>query len=85
MPITENDFVVAPDHRDEGTNALALPLAPRFSTSFGNRDSFARHQATAAHLALRLSIYRHPRVAVDVDEPADLELIEAMTLATAFD
>ena len=83
--LSTNDFVVTPDHRDEGTNALALPLPARFTTSFGNVDSFARHRATAERLGARLGVYRHPRLAVDVDEPADLELIEAMTFATAFD
>ena len=58
--------VIAPDRRDEGTNALALHLHARARTHFGHADSFARHVAADA------ALYRSTGLGLDVDLPRDL-------------
>jgi 2-phospho-L-lactate guanylyltransferase len=66
------DVVVAPDRHDQGTNALALRLAGRTPTCFGNSDSFARHVAAAEAAGRRLEVCRSSSLALDVDLPDDL-------------
>ena len=72
--LDDTDLVVAPDHRNEGTNALAVRL-PAPPTQFGHDDSLLRH--------LRLELPRPPRLlraaalALDVDLPADLAAWQA--------
>ena len=69
--LEEVDVVLAPDRRDEGTNALALTLPPQLRLAFGQRDSFVRHVAEAEARQLRLRIQRSPGLGLDVDEPED--------------
>lgn len=70
--VSEFDGVtLAPDRRDDGTNVACVPAAVAFSFSYGP-GSFARHVAEAARLALPVRIVREPRLAWDVDSPADL-------------
>jgi 2-phospho-L-lactate guanylyltransferase len=71
------DMVAAPDLRGEGTNALGLTPPLLLSTSFGTRDSFARHLSSAAERGLRVDVERSPGLGFDVDEPADLEKLRA--------
>lgn len=65
-------IVIAPDRRDEGTNALLLrpPLAiqPVFGLS-----SFEAHRAQAAARGLPAHVYRSSTVALDIDLPEDLD------------
>lgn len=68
----EHELVVAPNAQEDGTNALGLVLPARHPTSFGLGDSFRRHLLGAEEAGLRAAIYRHPRVAFDVDGPEDL-------------
>ena len=78
-----HDVVIAPDLRDEGTNALTLSLRPesgelarpRMRTEFGGGPSFARHCERARAHGLSLHVHRSPRLALDVDVPSDLELL----------
>ena len=72
-----HDVVVAPDLRDEGTNALALRLPGRGPTSFGNARSFAMHCERAAMRGARLSVQRSAGLGFDVDVPSDLEQLRA--------
>jgi 2-phospho-L-lactate guanylyltransferase len=65
--LDDHELAVAPDLRDEGTNALAV-WTGTWRSSFGNTDSFARHLASTRDPA----IYRHARTGLDVDTPADL-------------
>lgn len=67
------EIAIAPDRHGTGTNALSLPLpeAAGFSFAFGP-DSFARHQAEAFRLDLRVEEIRSQGLARDIDEPDDL-------------
>jgi 2-phospho-L-lactate guanylyltransferase len=71
--MAEADVVAAPDLRGEGTNALGVTPPDAFRTSFGTRDSFARHLRAAEAAGLRVGVHRSFGLAFDVDEPADLE------------
>ncbi len=66
------DVVVAPDRHEQGTNALALRLAGRTPTCFGNSDSFPRHVAAAAAAGKVLEVCRSTSLGLDVDLPDDL-------------
>jgi 2-phospho-L-lactate guanylyltransferase len=66
--------VVAPSH-DGGTNALLLRPAHAIDYAFG-MGSAARHLALAAAAGLPRHIYRSTTLALDVDHPEDLLLIE---------
>lgn len=72
-----HDLVLAPDRRGRCTNALALRLLPHtaFGTAFGRPDSLEAHQARARALGLRVAVHSNPRLALDVDIPADLDLL----------
>jgi len=63
--------VVAPDRRDEGTNALLVPAGVAFAPAFGER-SFARHADQAARLGVEWRAWRSEGLGLDVDTPADL-------------
>jgi 2-phospho-L-lactate guanylyltransferase len=77
------DVVVAPDLRDDGTNALGLRLPDRFSTAFGTRDSFARHLHLAQTAGLRLDVHRSRGLGFDIDELADLDELSPEPLRRA--
>jgi 2-phospho-L-lactate guanylyltransferase len=64
--------VIAPDHRETGTNALALRPAGVIEPVFG-RGSFRRHCVQARRRNVRVVVFRSPALALDVDTPADLE------------
>lgn len=67
------EIAIAPDRHGTGTNAISLPLpeARGFSFAFGP-DSFARHNAEAARLGLKIEEIRSRGLARDIDEPDDL-------------
>jgi 2-phospho-L-lactate guanylyltransferase len=62
---------LVPDRREDGTNVICLPADAGFRFSYGP-GSFRRHVAEAERLALPLRIAHEPRLAWDVDLPADL-------------
>ena len=74
------DVVLAPDRRGRCTNALALRLPPASAlrTAFGRPDSLAEHEAQARALGLRVMLEANPRLALDVDIPADLDLMDGL-------
>ena len=69
---------IIPDGRDDGTNVLALPSDADFTFSYGP-DSFHRHLAEATRLGLGTSIVRSKALALDVDEPEDLDALDLST------
>ena len=71
-----HDYVVAPDRREQNTNALALRLAGRAPTAFGSGDSFRQHTELLAAAGRRVAIHRAPGLAFDVDVPEDYVLLE---------
>jgi 2-phospho-L-lactate guanylyltransferase len=66
-------MVIAPSH-DRGTNALLLRPPAAISYTFGE-DSFARHQALAAAAGVTVHVFRSATLALDVDRPEDLLLL----------
>ena len=65
-------MAIVPDHRDDGTPVLSLPIAAEFRFSYGP-GSFRRHVAEAERAGLSVRVVRDPDLAFDVDVPADLE------------
>ncbi|MHB8506261.1 MAG: 2-phospho-L-lactate guanylyltransferase [Acidimicrobiales bacterium] len=66
---------LVPDRRRDGTNVLAVPTERTFGFSYGP-GSFARHLAEARRLGGPVRVVEAPRLAWDVDVPADLALID---------
>ena len=62
---------LVPDRRGDGTNVLVVPTAAGFRFSYG-AGSFGRHRAEADRLGLAVRVEHEPRLAWDVDVPADL-------------
>jgi 2-phospho-L-lactate/phosphoenolpyruvate guanylyltransferase len=57
------------------TNALGLsPPTCLGRTAFGRGDSYAAHVAAARAAGLTVATIENPRIALDIDLPADLEL-----------
>jgi 2-phospho-L-lactate guanylyltransferase len=68
--------LLVPSLEGTGTNAMLLDppgaLAPRLGP-----DSLARHRAQAARRGVGETLLARPRLALDIDTPADLELLMA--------
>ncbi len=64
--------VLAPDRREEGTNALLLRPPHAIRPAFG-LSSFEAHRAQAIEGGLPVHIYRSATIALDIDLPADLD------------
>ena len=67
----DHDCVLAPDLREQNTNALGLRLSHSFPTAFGTGDSFRLHVETAREKNLRTAVHRAVGLGFDVDFPAD--------------
>jgi 2-phospho-L-lactate guanylyltransferase len=63
--------VLAPDRREQGTNAL-LSTPPGLIPYLFGPGSFARHTQACEARGVLYRIYRSPRVAFDIDLPEDL-------------
>ncbi len=68
--------VVAPDRHHQGTNALLVCPVGLIEYEFGP-GSFQRHCDLAIKAGARLEICELPSLAIDVDYPEDLDIIEA--------
>ncbi|MDZ7843646.1 MAG: 2-phospho-L-lactate guanylyltransferase [Anaerolineales bacterium] len=68
--------VVSPDRSRQGTNALAVCPAGLIEYDFGE-GSFEKHCQRAKEAGARLVICELPALALDLDEPEDLKLVEA--------
>jgi 2-phospho-L-lactate guanylyltransferase len=66
--------VVAPDRRQEGTNALLVCPVGLIEYEFGP-GSFQRHCARARQAGARLEICELPSLALDMDLPEDLAMV----------
>ena len=66
--------VAAPDRHGRGTNLLALRPPDVIPFCFGT-DSLARHRAAALTGGIAWHTLANARLALDVDEPADLALV----------
>jgi 2-phospho-L-lactate guanylyltransferase len=65
---------LVPDRRRDGTNVAVVPAGAGFRFSYGP-GSFARHVAEAERLGLPVRVVDDPRLAFDVDWPADLDVL----------
>ena len=70
----EAGVAIACDRAGEGTNALYLPLELPIALAFG-RGSCARHHAACVRIGLRPALVCTPGLALDIDEPRDLEVL----------
>ena len=67
--------IIAPDAREEGTNALLLRPPGIISPSFGP-DSFQSHCHLARQAGVPAVVYHSPDISRDIDYPADLIILE---------
>lgn len=68
---TLGPVVVAPAHRDGGTNLL-LRRPPRVIPARFGRDSLRRHRESAGARGLPVSVVDDPELAFDLDDPRDV-------------
>jgi 2-phospho-L-lactate/phosphoenolpyruvate guanylyltransferase len=68
--------VIVPDHRDDGTPVLAVPVDVPFRFAYGP-DSWTRHVEEAGRCGLDVRVARITELRFDVDLPADLEQLAA--------
>jgi 2-phospho-L-lactate guanylyltransferase len=66
--------VIAPDRRQDGTNALFVNPAGLIEYGYGP-GSFQRHSERAREAGAKLEIIRSNRLGLDLDLPEDLELL----------
>lgn len=66
--------VLVPSLEGTGTNAIIRAPATLFPSRFGP-NSLALHKEEAARVGARCLIIDNPRIALDVDEPQDLQLL----------
>lgn len=69
--------VIAPDRREEGTNALLISPAGLIEYDFGP-GSFKRHCERARQAGARLEVVNLPSLSLDLDLPEDLEMVVEM-------
>lgn len=70
-------LVLAPDAREEGTNALLVAPPDRMRTCFGRRGSFGAHRERAAALRIEAEVLHAPSLAFDLDTVDDLRRLSA--------
>jgi 2-phospho-L-lactate/phosphoenolpyruvate guanylyltransferase len=69
-------FTIVPARDERGSNAILCSPAAAVPLRFG-ADSFLPHLAAAKRCAIEPSVVRLPRIALDIDTPADLALFRA--------
>lgn len=67
--------VIAPDRREEGTNALLMSPAGLIEYDFGV-GSYRRHCEHARKAGARLEVVKLPSLELDLDLPEDLALLD---------
>jgi 2-phospho-L-lactate/phosphoenolpyruvate guanylyltransferase len=74
---------IIPSRDGQGTNALLRTPPTLFPSHFGP-GSFAKHLAEAERVQARVDVLRNPRIEVDIDDPADLALLDAIEIRGSF-
>ncbi len=74
---TPGIVTLAPDRRLDGTNVAAVPTSSGFRFAYGP-GSFSRHRAEAARIGLACRLVYDSSLAVDIDLPEDLAILEAL-------
>lgn len=74
--IDDDTVLIAPDHRRDGSNVVALPrhLFERWEFRYGP-DSFDSHCAVARSLGVGVEVLDDPRLSTDVDTVDDLDRV----------
>ena len=75
--VDERRVVLSPDRHESGTNALLMCPPGVIAYAFGP-GSFQAHQALAAEAGIAASVWRSPRLALDIDTPEDLACYRAL-------
>lgn len=66
-------ITLVPDRREDGTNVVGMPARVHASFRFSyGPGSFSRHRSEAERIGVPMRVVREPRLAWDVDVPADL-------------
>jgi 2-phospho-L-lactate guanylyltransferase len=73
--------LMAPSFEGTGTNALMRTPPDLFPSRFGP-NSLALHKEEASRAGARCIIVDNPRIALDIDEPADLNMFLTMSKGT---
>lgn len=66
--------LLVPSREGTGTNAIIRTPPALFPSRFGP-NSLALHKAEAARVGVECVTVNNPRIALDIDEPADVELL----------
>ena len=74
--------VIAPDRRDNGTNALLVAPGGLIRYDFGP-GSFERHCADALTKGAQLQVVRNAHIMLDLDTPDDLETLRQIEKSKA--
>ena len=69
----DDEVVLVPDRRLDGTNVLSVPTGSGFQFGYGV-GSFDRHRDEAERCGLRSRVIRIEHLGWDVDEPGDLDV-----------
>jgi 2-phospho-L-lactate guanylyltransferase len=77
-------IAIAPDRHESGTNGLMVAPPSRIAYRFGP-SSFQEHTRLALETGARLSILRRPSLALDLDLPEDLALLQDIRSGSAGD
>jgi 2-phospho-L-lactate guanylyltransferase len=72
-----NTLVVSPDRHQDGTNAIFSRPPDLIPFSFG-LGSYRNHLEFNGKAGIRVQVYESPRLALDIDTPADLEAYQQM-------
>lgn len=78
-PRDPRSVVIVPSRDGKGTNALLRTPPTLFPSHFGP-GSFAKHLAEAERAHARIIVLRNPRIGVDIDDAADLALLNSTEL-----
>lgn len=70
------EVIIAPDRHGKGTNLLFANPADILTFSYGD-DSLARHSELAREKGARLTVINNERIGLDLDIPADYEMLKA--------
>lgn len=68
------EMIIVPDRREDGTNALLLSPPDELKFQFGP-GSFGLHVRQAQKRGFRVEIVNIPELSLDLDLPADLDLL----------
>ena len=69
-----DEIVIAPDHDQNGTNALLTAAGETIPYAFGS-DSFCRHKDLAENAGHSIRVLNLPRIALDLDHASDIARI----------